>query len=93
MLDFEILNEAGITAGDLHRLIVIPIPNGESRTISRTTAFKWTRGKSQPADYAYWYISTLLTNIELAVKEKKLPLPIATKRKEKYELLKAIITM
>ena len=91
MLDFEILNEAGITAGDLHRLIVIPMPYEQTKTISRTTAFKWSRGKSQPADFAYWYVSKLLTAIQIAVAEKKLPLPLVTKRKDRLELLKSII--
>lgn len=91
VLDFEVLNEAGVTAGDLARLIVIPMPYDESKTISRTTAFNWSRGKSQPADFAYLHVSKVLAAISKAVSENKLPLPLVTKRKERLSLLKSII--
>lgn len=90
-LDFEVLNEAGVTAGDLARIIVIPMPYEESKTISRTTAFNWSRGKSQPADFAALHVSKVLAAIRTAVDKKQLPLPLATKRKERLSVLKSII--
>lgn len=91
ILNFEVIQAAGITAGDLARIVEIPKPYGGVATISRTTAFNWTRG-SQPSSFATEYVARLLTAIQTAVKEKKLPLKIGTKRTERTDRLKAVIS-
>lgn len=90
MLNFEVIQSAGITAGDLAKIVEIPKPYGGVATISRTTAFNWTRG-SQPSNLAVEYVGKLLTAINAAVAAKDLPLKIDTKRKERTALLKAVI--
>lgn len=89
-LDFEIIQSAGMTAGDLSRIVEIPKPYGGVTKISRATAFNWTRG-SQPSNYAIDYVRRLLEAIAKAVEAKELPLKIDTKRKERTDSLKAVI--
>lgn len=90
ILDFEVIQTAGLTAGDLARVVEIPKPYGGVTTISRTTAFNWTRG-SQPSAYAMEYAVKLLDAINKAVEKKELPLSIGTKRKERTDRLKAVL--
>lgn len=90
ILDFEVLQTAGLTAGDLARFVEIPKPYGGVTTISRTTAFNWTRG-GQPAPYAIEYAAKLLEAVSKAVEKKELPLSIETKRKERTDRLKSVL--
>jgi hypothetical protein len=89
-LNFEIIQAAGLTAGDLQKVVEIPNAFGGTTPISRTTAFKWTRG-GQPAPYAYEYVSRLLDAIQNAVTAKELPLPLGTKRKDRIARLKEVL--
>lgn len=90
-LDFEILSVAGVTAGDLAKIIEIPAPNNTIKTISRTAVFNWTRKLGSPMDFAYPHVLQVLDAINAAVKAKELPLPLNTKRKDRIELLKSVI--
>jgi hypothetical protein len=89
-LNFEVIQTAGLTAGDLQKIVEIPKPFGGTTSISRTAAFNWTRG-GQPSPYAYEYVSRLLEAIGNAVAAKDLPLPLDTKRKDRIAKLKAVI--
>lgn len=90
-LDFEILSLAGVSAGDLAKIIEIPAPNNTVKTVSRTAVFNWTRQLGSPMDYAYPHIAKVLDAIRGATEAKELPLPLNTKRKDRIETLKAVI--
>lgn len=88
VFDFEILTTAGLSAGDLTKLLEIPLPNNSVKHVSRTTAYNWTRGNGEPSSLVEPYVSELLERISKAVDAKELPLKLNTPRKDRIDSVK-----
>lgn len=87
MLNFQIIQNAGISAAELALLVRYKDPNGEMRAVSRVAVYRWVLGHAKPSELLYPRVAKILSLLETAVEAGDLPLKLGTPRNKRKALI------
>jgi hypothetical protein len=87
MIDFSIIQKAGISVGELARLVKYRDQNQEVRSVTRAIVYRWIRGSVTPSEKTRYGLGRILELVTKAVNAGELPLPLTTSRAERKLLI------
>jgi hypothetical protein len=82
-MNFDILQRADISIGELARMVKVPLPDGTKKAVSRSSAYNWVLRGVQPSPYAAPVVRKVLELITKAVAVGDLPVKLGTPRRER----------
>lgn len=91
MLDFSLLQKAGISLAEFAMLIRYKDTEGNVRSVTRAAVHRWVTGQANPSDDMSTRVSRILVLLDEAVTAGDLPLRLGTPRAQRKQLIVAAV--